>query len=375
MATEPEIKTRAGVEGELEALRRRLDALEREHVEQVARANAAIAAAQDKSYWLDRWQVDLNQLMRRRGASEARAAVRAMRVVYRALYDLRSRAREEAGVLSRRVHRVRQVVADERAAAHGGAGDPFARGLAPAGPTGTPVSDILYRQLTSEDVASIEAALAPAEAALWDAAGPTERRRLAVAFAAQREPDSIYHADLMVDALGQTGFELAPGLVGLDLGGRLVAVLAAAYPELEWHGRNPVAGALDDHPDQAFDVVFALSVWSRSSPRAALSWLDEMRRVLRPTGRLVVTTHGLQSVARASADRLREPEELAAIERALYREGYWFTAEGDGDWGTAFFTPEWLLARTGRRWRIAAFHPGGVEDDQDLYVLEPQSDG
>ncbi len=68
---------------EAEALRARLDALEREHAEQIARAHDAVAAAQDRSYWLDRWNLDLNALMRRPGAAELRAAVRAVRAVIR----------------------------------------------------------------------------------------------------------------------------------------------------------------------------------------------------------------------------------------------------------------------------------------------------
>ena len=66
-----------------EALRARLDALEREHAEQIARAHDAVAAAQDRTYWLDRWNLDLNALMRRPGAAELRAAVRAVRSVIR----------------------------------------------------------------------------------------------------------------------------------------------------------------------------------------------------------------------------------------------------------------------------------------------------
>ena len=58
-----------------EALRVRLEELERERHAQTARANAALAAAQDRNYWLDRWNVDLNALMRRRGARQARAVV------------------------------------------------------------------------------------------------------------------------------------------------------------------------------------------------------------------------------------------------------------------------------------------------------------
>jgi hypothetical protein len=88
MSTDPQTD-----KSELELLRRRVADLEREHAERTERANAAVAAAQDRSYWLDRWGIDLNALMRRRGAAELRAAVRAARAVYRGAYDLRSRSK------------------------------------------------------------------------------------------------------------------------------------------------------------------------------------------------------------------------------------------------------------------------------------------
>jgi hypothetical protein len=81
---------------ELETLRARVAVLERENAEMARRTNAAVAEAQERVYWLDRWHVDLNALMRRRGASELRAALRAVRRVARALKKARagtSRAR------------------------------------------------------------------------------------------------------------------------------------------------------------------------------------------------------------------------------------------------------------------------------------------
>jgi hypothetical protein len=78
------------VDGEVEALRRRVADLERELADRSARANAAIAAAQDRSYWLDRWGIDLNALMRRRGATQLRAVLRALRAVYRVVRRERS---------------------------------------------------------------------------------------------------------------------------------------------------------------------------------------------------------------------------------------------------------------------------------------------
>jgi hypothetical protein len=76
---------------ELEALRARVAALELEKAEQVARANAIAATAQERLYWLDRWNLDLNALMRRRGAAELRALVRLARVPVRRLRRLKRR--------------------------------------------------------------------------------------------------------------------------------------------------------------------------------------------------------------------------------------------------------------------------------------------
>jgi hypothetical protein len=68
---------------EIEHLRARIAALEAELVEVQSRANAAVAAAQEKAYWLERWHLDLNALMRKPGAAQFRAGLRAVRLVGR----------------------------------------------------------------------------------------------------------------------------------------------------------------------------------------------------------------------------------------------------------------------------------------------------
>jgi hypothetical protein len=68
---------------ENETLRARVAALESELVEVQARTDAAVAQWQERAYWLDRWHLDLNALMRRPGAAELRAALRAIRAVVR----------------------------------------------------------------------------------------------------------------------------------------------------------------------------------------------------------------------------------------------------------------------------------------------------
>ena len=75
--------TETDQQAEIEQLRARVAALEVELVEQAARSELAVAAAQERAYWLDRWHLDLNALMQRPGAAEFRALVRAVRWVMR----------------------------------------------------------------------------------------------------------------------------------------------------------------------------------------------------------------------------------------------------------------------------------------------------
>ena len=76
---------------ELEALRARVADLERERAEEIARASAVAAAAQQRAYWLDRWHLDLNALMTRPGAAEFRVALRGLRAIVRGVRLLKRR--------------------------------------------------------------------------------------------------------------------------------------------------------------------------------------------------------------------------------------------------------------------------------------------
>ncbi len=176
MATDPSTDS-----AELAQLRERLDALEREAAERTARANLALAEAQDRSYWLDRWHLDLNALMRRRGASELRAALRATRSVYRSLYDARSRLRDHKNSVPLRVSAAKQAVEEERslAAEPGAEGERYARTLSP---------DRLQRRADQRAAArpprrartspTSRQRLTASEAALWETAGAARPQAL-----------------------------------------------------------------------------------------------------------------------------------------------------------------------------------------------------
>jgi hypothetical protein len=83
--------TEQSLREEVEQLQARVIALESELVETQARANTVVSQAQERVYWLDRWHLDLNALMRRPGAAELRGALRAVRAATRLIRQAKRR--------------------------------------------------------------------------------------------------------------------------------------------------------------------------------------------------------------------------------------------------------------------------------------------
>jgi SAM-dependent methyltransferase len=80
---------------------------------------------------------------------------------------------------------------------------------------------------------------------------------------------------------------------------------------VEWCSRNLPFGRFETNGlappltfrEGSFDLVYALSVFTHLTVELQLAWLAELRRVLRPGGLLLLTTHG-----QAYRDRLSEAE-------------------------------------------------------------------
>jgi SAM-dependent methyltransferase len=294
------------------------------------------------------------------------------------------------------------------------------------------VTDGLFSRLTEDDVASMLTRLPPEDSDHWQRADESERRMLALHFCvhygvpgvlertglSDAEPPadvtamargsraaggSFYYADLLAGSAKNVGVDLATRRRVLDLGcssGRVVRVLAAAYPQVEWVGCDPDRRAVTwaaanlpgvqfaacdaDPPltfgDQHFDFVFAISIWSHYSEPAALRWLDEMRRIVTRGGHLLLTGLGYRSVEMHGGEWGGWPPELIAeVATTLYADGHKFVG-GYGkdlslelstpDWGEAFFTPDWLADHACPDWALVDYKPGYIENHQDLYLLE-----
>ena len=73
----------SSAEAEIARLRAQVVRLESQLAETEEWANRIVVEAQAKTYWLDRWGIDVNALMRRPAAHYVRATARRVRSVYR----------------------------------------------------------------------------------------------------------------------------------------------------------------------------------------------------------------------------------------------------------------------------------------------------
>lgn len=211
----------------------------------------------------------------------------------------------------------------------------------------------------------------------------------------------FYQADMIADGLASAGAPISAGSRVLDFGcssGRVARVLAAAFPDAQILGCDPNVPAVEwasanlpgieffpseNEPplkleDASIDAAFGVSIWSHYAEGLALRWYDELRRVIKPGGHLISTTHGPQSVAFYGELGLRSDAQLSEIRAALYGCGYWYAAEfgEDGDWGvvnsewgTSFVSADWMLDQLTPAWEFVEYATARNEDNQDVYVL------
>lgn len=294
-----------------------------------------------------------------------------------------------------------------------------------------PITADLYSRLDAEDVAAVEAALEGGPKELWDQTPHDHRPVLALIFGAFYEipavlektglvrelpPEDVHAmargvltyagdpmlADMVAQAFEEAGLPLPHDGTILDFGcssGRILRVVAAYRPGADSVGCDPNDGAITwaashlpmarfftsptapplELADASVDRAYAISIWSHFDAPSALAWLDEMHRVVKPGGALLVTTHGLDTLGQQLRQDVMTQDSAAEAMATMLQSGHkYFDVFGeDGDWGVkdpgwgnSYTGVDWLAAHATPAWTIRLFRPAMLAENQDVFVLE-----
>lgn len=152
-----------------------------------------------------------------------------------------------------------------------------------------------------------------------------------------------------------------PAVEGCDSNPKLIRWVSAKLPFADAK-TNSIHPPLP-YEDDRFDMLYALSVFTHLDASLQHPWMQELQRVVRPRGYLIITTHGD-----------RHAGALNGKERERYDEGH-LVVRGLPFVGTnmcAAYHPERYVHQVlAQEMDVVAFEPEGAAGNphQDLYLL------
>lgn len=154
--------------------------------------------------------------------------------------------------------------------------------------------------------------------------------------------------------------ELYPAmrLSGVEVNGAALSQAKRNLPEADLHGNEAVSLPF---PDASFDCVTCIEVLEHIKAEARVASLAEMKRVLRPGGRLVlrVPHAGLFAFLDANNFRFRLPGIYNALLKKGRRDDGYEKGASDVVWHH-HFTRDEVLGLLGEGWNVEATRTGGL---------------
>jgi SAM-dependent methyltransferase len=149
-------------------------------------------------------------------------------------------------------------------------------------------------------------------------------------------------------------------IAGVDIDQEAIAWCAAHLS----HGSFSTIAPVPPTPfaDASFDLVYSVSVFTHLDEAGQFGWLAELRRILRPGGRLVVSTHAPELV-------YNRPDLSAAQHVELRDRGFTFaTTDGPFNDDSAFHSRAYLEREWTKYFTLVSHKRQGLNGYQDLSV-------
>jgi cyclopropane fatty-acyl-phospholipid synthase-like methyltransferase len=191
------------------------------------------------------------------------------------------------------------------------------------------------------------------------------------------------------NALSDAGYSLEDFQSVLDFGcgcGRTLVWLCKSFPGIKWHGTDVDAEAIKwcceniaggtfaingevpplSYRDETFDFIYAFSVFTHLNGDAQRAWKQELRRIVKPGGIVLLTIH--------SEFTWKNFGEAEAVER----EGQVFRTSGKlrgilPEWyHTTFQTREYTIGILSEQFEIVKYFSNG-SGEQDIFIVRART--
>ena len=121
------------------------------------------------------------------------------------------------------------------------------------------------------------------------------------------------------------------------------------------------------YPDQSFDLIYAISVFTHLNEEMGNAWLQELHRVLKPNGLLIATTQD-------DASAQQELGSTSAAYGAYQSTGFYFagalrTAGTPEYYGSTFHTAAYVEREWGKLLDVVAYTPKAINNHQTAVTL------
>lgn len=197
-------------------------------------------------------------------------------------------------------------------------------------------------------------------------------------------------ADDIAKALAVIGRPLANFKNALDFGcgsARILRWLHEANPDLKLSGSDIDAQAIDwckkafpslefsvnpgmppsNFKDAQFDLIYVVSVFTHLNEEFQDAWMAELRRILSPSGILIITLHGEHALKKHPQHRQKGlgPTGFCYLPEAHWHKYFptWY--------GTTYHSEAYVRSHFLRWFEIVSFSKAGLGDFQDLAILAP----